>query len=223
MRASCVLISGAQPINANGDYIMAIKNSLYTGTDKDPKFNVGIIGAGSAGLFTAMIFDHLKETYGLDVTYEILEASKVEGGRLYSYEFPKAQKQGEAKCSHDYYDVGAMRFPDIDIMERFALIGITPSWFCTDRATRTFALFKLLGMDKIKTKLDVCYKNETFNDPLDLDKDKGMSKDAKNAEAGTLIPYYLSSEKTPNMYNDIRMVGSKHSAKDFGIRGLPYE
>ena len=106
---------------------MAIKNSLYTGTDKDPKFKVGIIGAGSAGLFTAMIFDHLKETYGLDVTYEILEASKVVGGRLYSYEFPDAQKQDDAKCSHDYYDVGAMRFPDIDIMKRYGLAEITSS------------------------------------------------------------------------------------------------
>jgi hypothetical protein len=68
-----------------------------------------------------MIFDHLKKTYNLDVNCEILEAGDHVGGRLYSYQFPGATKQDGAKCSHDYYDVGAMRFPDIDIMKRFTL------------------------------------------------------------------------------------------------------
>ena len=79
-------------------------------------FKVGIVGAGAAGLFTGMIFDHLKETYQLDVEYEILEVSGDQrlGGRMYSYYFTKPPP-GEG--NHEYYDVGAMRFPDSDVME----------------------------------------------------------------------------------------------------------
>ena len=80
--------------------------------------NVCIIGAGIAGLFSAMIFDYLKETYGLNVTYEIFEAEQERcGGRLYTYTFP--QKDGHPPIGpHDYYDVGAMRFPQNKINER---------------------------------------------------------------------------------------------------------
>jgi hypothetical protein len=76
-------------------------------------------------MFTAMIFDHLKDTYGLNVDYEILEAEKSikdggkgVGGRLYTHTF----KETDSKYpigSHDYYDVGAMRFPDSDVMARY--------------------------------------------------------------------------------------------------------
>lgn len=83
---------------------------------KKPKFKVGIIGAGVAGLFTGMIFDHLKEKYSLDVEYEILEANdeKRLGGRLYSHYFTKPSP---GQGSHDYYDVGAMRYPESDVMQ----------------------------------------------------------------------------------------------------------
>jgi protoporphyrinogen oxidase len=84
-------------------------------------FKVGIIGAGVAGMFTALIFDYLNETYNnLNVTYEILEADKNRcGGRLYTYTFPPRDKQ-PAISKHDYYDVGAMRFPHVKggVMER---------------------------------------------------------------------------------------------------------
>lgn len=40
-----------------------------------------IIGAGTAGLYAAMIFDEL------GIEYEILEASKRVGGRLFTYRF----------------------------------------------------------------------------------------------------------------------------------------
>ena len=84
---------------------------------QDKDFKVGIVGAGCAGLFTAMIFDHLKDQYGLNVTYEILEAANEDrlGGRLYTHYFKDVEKAGD----HDYYDVGAMRFPQIKIMKRF--------------------------------------------------------------------------------------------------------
>ena len=44
------------------------------------------------------------------LTYEILEADKRVGGRVYTHKF-----SGD---KHDYYDVGAMRFPDIPIMKK---------------------------------------------------------------------------------------------------------
>ena len=66
-----------------------------------------------------MIFDYLKERFKLDVRYEILEANGEErlGGRLYSYYFKNIQGQPKVG-SHDYYDVGAMRFPENDVMKR---------------------------------------------------------------------------------------------------------
>jgi protoporphyrinogen oxidase len=90
------------------------------GEDQHKEFKVGIIGAGVAGLFTAMIFDHLKDLVGLDVDYQILEANGEEriGGRLYSYYFPKIDNQPDIG-PHDYYDVGAMRFPGNKIMARY--------------------------------------------------------------------------------------------------------
>lgn len=78
------------------------------------KFKVGIVGAGCAGLFTAMILDHInKEIPGLNIEYDILEAADEDrlGGRLYTHSFSGNKK--------DYYDVGAMRFPKIPIMERY--------------------------------------------------------------------------------------------------------
>ena len=62
-----------------------------------------------------MIFDHLKDQYKLQVDYEIVEANGPErvGGRLFSYQFP-----GTEDDEHQYYDVGAMRFPKIKIMQR---------------------------------------------------------------------------------------------------------
>lgn len=83
------------------------------------KFHVGIIGAGMAGLYTAMILK------SLGLKYEILEASERIGGRVYTHRF--TNKPG------DYYDVGAMRFPDMALM------------------ARTFDLFKRLGIPKDRT------------------------------------------------------------------------
>ena len=44
------------------------------------------------------------------LSYEILEADNRVGGRVYTHKFSDAP--------HDYYDVGAMRFPDIPIMAK---------------------------------------------------------------------------------------------------------
>ncbi|KAJ0332484.1 hypothetical protein COL922a_011481 [Colletotrichum nupharicola] len=49
----------------------------------------------------------------LKIYYEILEAASEDrfGGRLYTHHFSK-------DGTHDYYDVGAMRFPENDVMQR---------------------------------------------------------------------------------------------------------
>lgn len=66
-----------------------------------------------------MLFDHLNDKYpGLNVKYEILEAEEKRlGGRLFTYKFPKKDKQPDIG-PHDYYDVGAMRFPDVKTMKQ---------------------------------------------------------------------------------------------------------
>lgn len=86
-------------------------------------FKVGIVGGGVAGLFTALLLDWLNEKLGkksgekeyLDIDYEILEAAGEDrlGGRLYTHRF-----SGLQGGVHDYYDVGAMRFPENDVMNR---------------------------------------------------------------------------------------------------------
>ena len=69
------------------------------------KHRICIVGAGITGLFIAMILDSLRIP-GLE--YDILEASDRSGGRIYSHYF--------SDVPHEYYDIGAMRFPDIEIM-----------------------------------------------------------------------------------------------------------
>lgn len=62
-----------------------------------------IVGAGAAGLAVAYLLRYadIKEI-------DIIEASDRVGGRVYTYPFAK-----DAACPHNYYDVGAMRIPDI--------------------------------------------------------------------------------------------------------------
>ncbi|RYP09077.1 hypothetical protein DL764_001498 [Monosporascus ibericus] len=72
-----------------------------------PPRKVCIVGAGIAGLYIAMILDDLKIP---NLEYDILEGSDRVGGRIYTYHFSEAR--------HDYYDIGAMRYPDIPTMRR---------------------------------------------------------------------------------------------------------
>lgn len=107
-----------------------------------PEIKVCIIGAGAAGLFTAMILDWLKEKGKrrklpeLNISYDILEANSEDrlGGRLYTYKFPPTtvytsgqRKKKYTPGDYDYYDVGAMRFPDIPIMKRLVTHNPNPS------------------------------------------------------------------------------------------------
>jgi hypothetical protein len=96
-----------------------------------PEMRVCIVGAGAAGLFTAMIFDWLKEKSKcrvipeLNISYDIFEANPRErlGGRLYTYKFPSTPKYQSG--DHDYYDVGAMRFPENPVMKRLVFNSTT--------------------------------------------------------------------------------------------------
>lgn len=74
--------------------------------DKNTK--VCIIGAGVAGLYLALILQNLEIP---NLSWDILEANRDRiGGRIYTHRFSEAH--------NDYYDVGAMRFPDIPVMSR---------------------------------------------------------------------------------------------------------
>jgi hypothetical protein len=66
---------------------------------------VAIIGAGVAGLRTAMLLERL------NVPYKIFEANDGPGGRLFTYRFPSSPVTSPPG-KHDYYEVGGMRFPD---------------------------------------------------------------------------------------------------------------
>jgi len=76
--------------------------------EPDPfELPVGIIGAGVAGLYAAMILEHF------GIKYEILQASGRLGGRIFT---KNLEEGGTGK--HDYFDVGAMRYPKIPMMDR---------------------------------------------------------------------------------------------------------
>ncbi|KAF2094596.1 hypothetical protein NA57DRAFT_68625 [Rhizodiscina lignyota] len=79
---------------------------------------VGIVGAGAAGLFTALIFDYLNQecTGQIHFDYEIIEAadSSRVGGRLYTYNFLEIVDLD--KDIHTYYD--------FRIFDLFAKLGM---------------------------------------------------------------------------------------------------
>jgi len=110
------------------------------GDREPPPRKVCIVGAGISGLYIAMILDSLEIP---NLTYDILEANSRIGGRVYTHYFTKKL--------HDYYDIGAMRYPNIPTMKR------------------TFDLFKLTGVP-LREYILSCDKtpdlfNDRFNEP----------------------------------------------------------
>ncbi|KAF5380291.1 hypothetical protein D9757_007919 [Collybiopsis confluens] len=86
-------------------------DSLGPGPPYDPPSElktlpVGIIGAGCAGLYTAMILDTL------GINYETIEGSGRHGGRILTHHFTKLD------LPYQYFECGAMRFPNIFLMRR---------------------------------------------------------------------------------------------------------
>ena len=76
--------------------------------DHDPyQGRVCIIGAGAAGLYTAMMLKYIGVT-----NIDILEANNRVGGRCFT------QPLSGDTSDHNYYDVGAMRIPQIPWMQQ---------------------------------------------------------------------------------------------------------
>ncbi|KAM0541140.1 hypothetical protein ACHAPJ_013357 [Fusarium lateritium] len=71
------------------------------------KGRVVIVGAGATGLYLAMMLKYFKVP-----NVDIYEASDRIGGRCYTYNF-----SDDADCAHNYYDIGAMRIPEIPAMK----------------------------------------------------------------------------------------------------------
>ena len=71
---------------------------------------VGIIGAGFAGLYAALILDSL----GID--FELIEANKDHiGGRAFTYYFGNhGKKANTCREFYDYAEMGPMRLPSVD-------------------------------------------------------------------------------------------------------------
>ena len=61
-------------------------------------FTVGIIGAGAAGLYSAILLE------SLGIKYEILEADVRPGGRIYTKYFDEAKWEKSNPGEPDYYD-----------------------------------------------------------------------------------------------------------------------
>ncbi|KAF2843229.1 hypothetical protein M501DRAFT_69243 [Patellaria atrata CBS 101060] len=75
-----------------------------------PPGRVHIVGAGIAGMFLAM---HSLELGFTD--FDIFEASSRVGGRVYTHTFEGVN------TTHNYYDAGAIRIPDMAAIESFHL------------------------------------------------------------------------------------------------------
>lgn len=78
--------------------------STYSEHDRVPTpagipLKVGIIGAGAAGLYAAMLLD------SLDIDYDIYEASERVGGRIYTYRFSESDDPTDP-AYYDYYVSG---------------------------------------------------------------------------------------------------------------------
>lgn len=69
-----------------------------TPTPSNVPFKVGIIGAGAAGLYAAILLDSL----GID--YDILEASDRVGGRIFTHRFNETAWSKSTPNDPDYYD-----------------------------------------------------------------------------------------------------------------------
>ncbi|KAJ4466003.1 L-amino acid oxidase [Lentinula aciculospora] len=85
-----------------------IPGPLYHPPPELKDLPIAIIGAGAAGLYTAMILD------SLGIKYEILEGSGRHGGRILTHTFTNELRD----TPYQYFECGAMRFPDIFLMRR---------------------------------------------------------------------------------------------------------
>ncbi|MCJ1381525.1 hypothetical protein MMC17_004636 [Xylographa soralifera] len=148
--------------------------------DKPQEWRVAIIGAGMAGLYLAMILDDLKVP---GLKYDLVEASNRIGGRALTHYF--------SKTSHDYYDIGAMRFPKIPPM------------------LPTFNLFNRLKIPTIKYYLNAASGAtkcpSLFNDILYVTGDPISDVDIYRVSDryGGSVPYKSVSKTVDGILNEV--------------------
>lgn len=114
-----------------------------------------IIGAGPAGLATAMyIHDACVKAGVTPPSIDIYEATEKSGGRVFTYQFTDTAHPAK----HNYYDIGAMRIPDIVTMDRY----------CTSQNGRTeLTAFSTLNMIDylVGKKQDIVKQPYVYSDP----------------------------------------------------------
>jgi monoamine oxidase len=128
-----------QQYRANTTSLTELRAETAIRTDK-ADLRVGIVGAGMAGMYAALLLQDL------GIQCYILEANRDRvGGRVYTYRFnPEdwAKANPGEPAYYDYVDVGAMRIPKLDIMER--LCGHQPWSLLNFLNTKTAANIKLI-------------------------------------------------------------------------------
>ncbi|KDR66559.1 hypothetical protein GALMADRAFT_147787 [Galerina marginata CBS 339.88] len=86
----------------------ALDDGISTSRVNSESLPIAIVGAGVAGMRVAMMLDYL------GLPYEIFEASSRHGGRCFTHYFTKEENSG---LKYDYFDVGAMRYPNNQAMK----------------------------------------------------------------------------------------------------------
>ena len=112
-----------------------------------------IVGAGACGLYLALMLRYLGFS-----DFDILESSDRVGGRCYTHKFTD-----DAQCPHNYYDLGAMRIPDIDAMKRYHTVGIFIEIF-TLIGLSTLNLITTLELDQKKVPY-VLHDEQSLREP----------------------------------------------------------
>ncbi|QRV80194.1 Flavin containing amine oxidoreductase [Ceratobasidium sp. AG-Ba] len=147
--------------------------------ERNGTISINIIGGGAAGLYLALMLDYLNlylksaadQPFLLQFSYQIYEANPSEtqlGGRIFTYRFP--EKQGKTPPQpYDYYDVGAMRFPQLPWMQPvFDLIGYLSvpliKYYMKDALGNNISFFN--GIRMTAEELSNYYNTHTDNDPF---------------------------------------------------------
>ncbi|KAE9402991.1 hypothetical protein BT96DRAFT_815577 [Gymnopus androsaceus JB14] len=207
-----------------------VPGPLYTPSPALRHLPVGIIGAGAAGLYTAMILD------SLGIKYEILEGSARHGGRILTHEFTK-ELPG---APYQYFECGAMRFPDIFLMRRtFDLarkrLGMGADKFIevimhSDQAIKHFNGISVLDGQYSKTddngktsadtfKIGKSEKNKDGYIPQEY-LDQGASKLYNQDTLGPLRQYFVDAPFAEAFLKLMRL--DKHSVRSYMRETMGY-
>lgn len=110
-------------------------------------------------------------------------------GRLFTYNFDSPLKE-DGSVSRNYYDVGAIRFPDNPVMERYVYFRSLTENKCSTKSS----LFQLLNY-------------------LEMHK----ADDNPKSKLGDLLPYYIKGDKEPWHFNGTTKWGDYASISAEGL------